>query len=157
MSELRDFVKKLEQRFAANPEMAPEPLEQVLKGQAIELWSTSAGRLFLVADEADARQAIERFGVRRGEIYTAAEARRIIAVKDPAIVAEIHDWKLRFDGVGREFRAGDHHRFSESGHGWAARDRRSAGPASSDRGGRAPRSGKLLPAEFESRQERDRD
>jgi hypothetical protein len=84
-----------------------EQLESVLKGQAIELWSTAAGRLFLVADEADTGQAMERFGARRGEIYTAAEARRIIAVKDPAVVAEIHDWKRRFDGVVREFRAGD--------------------------------------------------
>jgi hypothetical protein len=106
MSELRDFVKKLEQRFAAQPESEPEPLKAVLKGQAIELWSTAAGRLFLVADDEDARGEMERFGARRGEIYTAAEARRIIAVKDPAIVAEIHDWKQRFDGLVREFRSG---------------------------------------------------
>jgi len=108
MSELRDFVKTLEQRFAAKPESEPELLEAVLKGQAIELWSTAAGRLFLVADEADARQTMKRFGTRRGEIYTAAEARRIIAVKDPAVVAEIHDWKQRFEGVVQNFRAGDH-------------------------------------------------
>jgi site-specific recombinase XerC len=80
-----------------------EPMESVLKGSAIELWSTAAGRLFLVADEVDARHAMERFGARRGEIYTAEEARRIIAVNDPAVVAEIHDWKRRFDGVVREF------------------------------------------------------
>jgi hypothetical protein len=106
MSELRDFVKKLEQRFAVKPESEPEPLEAVLKGQAIELWSTAAGRLFLIADEADARQAIVRFGAQRGEVYTAAETRRIVAVKDAAVVAEIHGWKQRFDGVIREFRAG---------------------------------------------------
>jgi len=86
-----------------NPE--PELLEAALQGLAVELWSTSAGRLFLVADEADARQAMERFGARRGEIYTAAEARRIVAVRDPVVVAEIHDWKQRFDGVVQEFRA----------------------------------------------------
>ena len=84
-----------------------ELLESLLKDRAIELWSDSAGRLFLVADEADARQAMERLGARRGEIYTAAEARRIVAVKDPEVVAEIHDWKQRFDGVVRGFRAGD--------------------------------------------------
>lgn len=94
---------------------APEPdqavsLEAVLKRRAIELWSTAAGGLFLVADEEDARLAIERLGARRGEIYTAAESRRIIAVKDPALVAEIRDWKQRFDGVVREFRDGDHHK-----------------------------------------------
>lgn len=85
-----------------------EPVESVLKDRAIELWSTAVGRLFLVADEEDARRAKESFGARRGEIYTAAEARRIIAVNDPALVAEIHDWKQRFDGALRDFRAGDH-------------------------------------------------
>ena len=110
MSELRDFVKKLEQRFAEQSEIVPEPLEAVLKGQAIELWSTAAGRLFLVADDDDARRTITRLGARRGEIYTAAEARWIIAVKDPKVVAEIHDWKKRFDGVVREVQDRDHPR-----------------------------------------------
>jgi hypothetical protein len=85
-----------------------EPPESVLKGSAIELWSTTSGRLFLVADDVDAVQAIERFGARRGEIYTASEARRIIALNDPAVVAEIHDWKRRFDGEIHDFRTGDH-------------------------------------------------
>ena len=110
MSELRNFVRKLEQRLAAQPESEPESLEAALKDRAIELWSTATGRLFLVADEADARQAMERFGARRGEVYRAAEVRRIIAVKDPAIVAEIHDWKRRFGGVVQDFCAGDHHK-----------------------------------------------
>jgi hypothetical protein len=87
-------------------DVLPASLEDALHGRAIELWSTAAGRLFLVADDADARQAMEHFGARRGEIYTAAEARRIVAVGDPKVVAEIHDWKRRFDGVIREFRAG---------------------------------------------------
>jgi hypothetical protein len=104
MSELREFVKNLERRFTAKPETEPDPLETVLKGQAIELWSTAAGRFFLVADEADARQAVERFGSHRGEVYTAAEARRVIAVNDPAVVAEIHAWKQQFDGIVRDFR-----------------------------------------------------
>lgn len=88
-------------------DMHPTSLEDALRGRAIELWSTAAGRLFLVADEADARRAVERLGAHRGETYTAAEARRIIAVKDPAVVGEIHDWKRRFEGVVREFRNGD--------------------------------------------------
>lgn len=79
-----------------------EPVEEALGGRTVELWSTAAGRLFLVADESDAVQAVERFGPHRGEIYTMAEARRIVAVKDPAVVAEIRDWKKRFDGVVRE-------------------------------------------------------
>ncbi len=77
----------------------PESLESVLKGRVVELWSIAAGRLFLVADETDARLASEHFGARRGEIYTAVEARRIIAVDDPSAVAEIHDFKRRFDGM----------------------------------------------------------
>lgn len=90
------------------PADSTETLEVVLKGRAVELWSTASGRLFLVADDDDARLAMERFGAPRGEIYTSAEARRIIAVKDPAVVAEIHDWKRRFDGVLRDCRAGEH-------------------------------------------------
>lgn len=43
----------------------PEPLEGVLKGLAIELWSDRAGRLFIVADEEDAR----RLGEPRGTVY----------------------------------------------------------------------------------------
>lgn len=79
-------------------EVAPtEPAESVLKDRAIELWSTAAGRLFLVADEEGARLAVERLGARRGEVYTAAEARRIVAVNDPAVVVEIHEWKRKFD------------------------------------------------------------
>ena len=81
-----------------------DSLESVLKARAIELWSTEAGRLFLVADEEDVRYAIERLGARRGETYTASEARRIIAVGDPAVVAEIHNWKKRFDGKLRDYR-----------------------------------------------------
>ena len=81
------------------PTVEAQPLEGVLQGRAIELWSTAAGRLFLVADEGDARLACERLAARRGEIYTAAEARRIIAIDDPSAVAEIHDFKRRFDGL----------------------------------------------------------
>jgi len=83
-------------------ERQPERLETVLKGHAVELWSTSAGRLFLVADEEDARLAMEREGALRGEVYTASEVRRIIAVRDPKVAAEIHQWKRAFDGVVRE-------------------------------------------------------
>jgi hypothetical protein len=81
-------------------------LEDLLHNRAIELWSTTAGRLFLVADDADASRAMEQLGARRGEIYTAAEVKRIIVVNDPAVVAEIHDWKRQFDGNVREFRGG---------------------------------------------------
>ena len=72
-----------------------KPLEDVLRGLAIELWSDALGeRFWLVADEADAA----RLGEPRGTIYTAAEARRVVQVGDPIAVAEVHAWKRRFDG-----------------------------------------------------------
>src|SRR5688572_18155986 len=66
-----------------------EPLEGVLKGLAIELWSDRAGCLFIVADEDDAR----RLGEPRGVVYTAAELRRVVQIDDPATVLELHEWK----------------------------------------------------------------
>jgi hypothetical protein len=71
----------------------PEPLEDVLKGLAIELWSDAAGCLFIVADEDDAR----RLGEPRGTVYTADEMRRVVQIGDPATVLEIHEWKRTFD------------------------------------------------------------
>ncbi len=44
---------------------------------------------------------MKRFEARRGEIYTAVEVQRIVVVDDPEVVAEIHEWKRRFDGVIR--------------------------------------------------------
>jgi hypothetical protein len=103
------LAKSLAQRQPTalrNEPARTEPIESVLKGRAIELWSTASGRLFLVADEDDAHLAMERLGIPRGELYTAAEVRQIAVVKDPAVVAEVHDWKQRFDGVVREYRWG---------------------------------------------------
>jgi hypothetical protein len=76
----------------------PEPLQDVLKGLAIELWSDTAGCLFIVADEDDAR----RLGEARGTVYTAAEVQRVVHIGDPAVVLEIHEWKRIFDGRVRE-------------------------------------------------------
>jgi hypothetical protein len=74
------------------------PLESVLKGRAIELWSDALGeRFWLVADEEDAIL----LGERRGRIYTAAEARCVIQIGDPSVVAEVHRWKQRFNGMLR--------------------------------------------------------
>src|SRR5579871_4497288 len=72
----------------------PEPLEDVLKGLAVELWSDAAGYLFIVADEDDAL----RLGQPRGAVYTVAEMRRVVQIGDPAIVLEIHEWKQTFNG-----------------------------------------------------------
>jgi hypothetical protein len=92
-----------------------ESLESVLKNQAIELWSDALGeRFWLVADEADARLAMERYGARRGQTYSALEAQRIVAVKDPAAVKEIHAWKRRFDGVVRDASITRAERFTKS-------------------------------------------
>ena len=77
----------------------PEPLEGVLKGLAIELWSDAAGCLFIVADEEDAR----RLGEPRGTVYTAAEMRRVVQIGDSATVLEIHEWKRTFDARLREY------------------------------------------------------
>ena len=73
-------------------------LEDVLKGFAIELWSDTAGTLFIVADEDDAKRLVEP----RGTVYTASELRRVIQIKDPAIVFEIHEWKRKFNGSVRK-------------------------------------------------------
>ena len=82
-------------------EQLAEALEEVLKGQAVELWSDLAGeRLFIVADEEDAAKLDEP----RGTIYTAAEVRMIVSIRDPNVVAEIHNWKRTFMGRLRECR-----------------------------------------------------
>jgi hypothetical protein len=101
-------------------------LEDVLKGSAIELWSDAAGRLFVVADEDDAR----RLGELRGTVYTGAELRRVVQIGDPAIVLEIHEWKRAFNGRVREVQ-----KHGERGEGHAPREARLP-PVNGD-GGRA--------------------
>ncbi len=76
------------------------PLEDVLRGSAIELWSDTDGQLFIVADEDDARRLSEP----RGKVYAAAELRLVVQIGDPAIVHEIHEWKRTFNGRLREKR-----------------------------------------------------
>ena len=75
-------------------------LEEVLRGRAIELWCDALGeRFWLVADEEDASSQV---GEPCGNVYTAAEARKVVQIGDPASVHEIHEWKRRFDGCIRE-------------------------------------------------------
>ena len=69
------------------------PLEDVLKGRAVELYLAGGDRLFIVADEDDARL----LGEPRGTVYTAAELRRVVQIDDPATVLEIHEWKRTFN------------------------------------------------------------
>jgi hypothetical protein len=75
------------------------PLEEVLKGRALELYLADGERLFIVADEADAAT----LGEPRGTIYTAAEVRRIVQVTDPNVVAEVHRWKRELNATVRDF------------------------------------------------------
>ena len=97
--DIQRFVNDL---AAQEPEEGEhEPFEAVLKGQAVELWSTVSGRLFLVADEPDAVLAMARYGATRGEVYTGAEAQKICSIGDPSVVAELHEWKRTFNAVLR--------------------------------------------------------
>ena len=101
MSDYLGIAKKVMRAQQQGP--GPEPpvsLEAVLKGVAVELWSDSAGRLFMVADEADAA----KLGEPRGTVYTAAEAARIVTITDPDVVAQVHLYKRTFDGVVRAAR-----------------------------------------------------
>lgn len=78
------------------PDAIQERLETALRGKAIELWSDGAGeRFWLVADEPDADRVAEP----RGRIYTAAEARMLIAIADPTVVREVHQWKRATNAV----------------------------------------------------------
>lgn len=79
-----------------------ESLEAVLSGHAVELWSDSVGRLFMVADEADARRLLATSDAQRGEVYTADEVRRVCSIKDSAVVREIHNYKRMFNGIVAE-------------------------------------------------------
>jgi hypothetical protein len=80
------------------------PLEEELKGRAVELYLADGDRLFIVADEADAA----KLGEPRGIIYTAAEVRRIVQIADPNVVAEVSRWKREFNAT-----VGDVHRRRE--------------------------------------------
>ena len=74
-----------------------ETLESVLKGTAISLCCDLVKEtLWLIADEEDAEQLMKQ-GEKRGAIYTADEIRVVVAIDDPAIVAEVHHFKQTFD------------------------------------------------------------
>jgi len=98
---LRIAREVLRERQATPTPAATEPLDVVLQGRVLELWSDLLGeRFWLVADENDAT----RLGEPRGSIYTAQEALRIIQIKDPSVVAEVHRWKRMFNATVRESR-----------------------------------------------------
>jgi hypothetical protein len=85
------------QKIEGAPEPPDDPIalaslvksmESVLKGCAVELWSDGE-RIWLVADEEDARKLKER----PGAVYTAPEAKLLCGVTDLAAVRQIHLWK----------------------------------------------------------------
>lgn len=100
MSDYLDIARDVMRARQRTPQrVSDEPLETVLQGNAIELWSDTLGeRFWLVADETDA----VRLGEPRGAIFTAAEARRLVQIADPIVVAEVHRWKRRFNATVRE-------------------------------------------------------
>ena len=69
-----------------------------LKGQAVELWSDRAGRLLIVADEADAKLAMQRFAAGRGEVWTPDEIELVLVVRDPADREEVAMFKRLLNG-----------------------------------------------------------
>ena len=73
------------------------PIEQSLKGRAVELWR-DGNRFFLVADDEDALEAIKRFGVRRGEVWTRGEPELVTRFQDQAIRDQIEALKRQTDG-----------------------------------------------------------
>ena len=75
------------------------PLEEILKGHALEFYLADGELLFIVADEEDAAKLWEP----RGTIYTAAEVRHIIQVTDPSTVAEVHRWKRELNATVLDF------------------------------------------------------
>lgn len=97
MSDCLEIARRVAQNRKPRSEPEQETQksrEMVLKGRAFELWENALSEhLWLVADET----AAARLPKPRGTVYTAAEARRIIALT--VVVAEIHEWKRRFDGV----------------------------------------------------------
>ena|SRR5437879_1220155 len=70
-------------------------LQAVMKDRAIELYLVNGDRLFIVADEEDAR----RLNQPRGAVYTAGEVERVIQIGDPETVADVHRWKREFNGI----------------------------------------------------------
>ncbi len=99
---MRDYLeiarRVMRERGGSQEPEPTEPLESVLKGKAIELYQANGDRLFIVADEDDARLLSEL----RGTIYTATEVRWVVSIADPSTVAEIHRWKRAFNATVSE-------------------------------------------------------
>ncbi|MEO7651400.1 MAG: hypothetical protein ABIZ80_13125 [Bryobacteraceae bacterium] len=97
MSEYLQIAREImRERQRTTPLTVSEPLETTIKGHALELWSDALGhRLWLVADEDDASV----LGEPRGQVYTAEEARKVVRISDPSVVAEVCRWKRMFNAT----------------------------------------------------------
>ncbi len=69
-----------------------------LKGRAVELWCRD-GRIWLVADEADAQEVIRRFEGTRGECVTTGELELIGRIHDQASRDEVLAFKRELNGT----------------------------------------------------------
>jgi hypothetical protein len=98
--ELQEIEEQETKPKAEIPPVAAEwPERNTLKGQAVEVWYEPAGgRVLIVADEGDAQDAMQRFGARRGEIWTAVEIELVGRFADPAIRDEVMVFKRQIDG-----------------------------------------------------------
>jgi len=74
-----------------------------LKGQAVELWR-SGERFFVVADEEDARLAMDRLRAKRGEIWTGEELEQVARLEDQAARDLIQRFKRQLDGTVTQVR-----------------------------------------------------
>jgi hypothetical protein len=80
---------------ALNQQRAPETCP--IRGTSVELWCDAAGgRVWIVADEEDARLAAERFEVSLGEVWTGEEIEIVARFQDRRMAQEVADFKRRF-------------------------------------------------------------
>ena len=63
----------------------------------MELWRDGR-RFFLVADEQDAKEAMQRFGAHRGEVWTGAELELVASIPDQAMRDELESFKRQLGG-----------------------------------------------------------
>jgi hypothetical protein len=82
-----------------NDPREPRTTAQSLKGHAVEVWCDHAGgRVFIVADEEDAQEAIRRFGARSGEVWIPGEIELVARIEDKAIRSEVAGFKRKVGG-----------------------------------------------------------
>jgi hypothetical protein len=73
--------------------------EDPLKRHVVELWcDTVGGRVWIVADEEDARRAMKRMSVDRAEIWTVQEIELIARINDPALRLQVAQFKRQLGG-----------------------------------------------------------